>query len=210
MDRYLTGQRKATRRQPDGGQPGSRAPGRRGQAGKCGSHGTRPANTRADLARPESIAQERDVLLAQEGDPKVKLWQEDVEGVLLHQHFWKTLTEDELRIWTIKSLFDEETQTSQHSAFFKSFSENKDVIGVTTSGLGTGIDINYAVPISYVNYALKSSSVRTEKSIGFDAGKTQISNNDDAECMTQLFYAWAVYGLLYEINRVGLKRALSF
>jgi len=39
--------------------------------------------------------------------------------------------------------------------------------------------------------------------------RNQIRNQESRTCLKQIFIGVAVYGLLYEINRVGLKRALS-
>jgi len=51
------------------------------------------------------------------------------------------------------------------------FNNKKEIIGVTTSGISPGLDINYAIPINYVQGAINSSSPSTKKNIGFDHDK---------------------------------------
>lgn len=51
------------------------------------------------------------------------------------------------------------------------FNSDNQVIGITSSGLGLGLDINYAIPSKYVQGAINSSSSNTKKLIGFDRDK---------------------------------------
>ena len=60
------------------------------------------------------------------------------------------------------------------------FNNKKEIIGVTTSGIEVGLDINYVIPINYVIGAKNSSNNKSTKSIGFDIKKVtyrQPSNN---------------------------------
>ena len=48
------------------------------------------------------------------------------------------------------------------------FNDKKEIVGVTTSGIEEGLDINYAIPINYVIGAIKSLDDKTKQYIGFD------------------------------------------
>ena len=56
------------------------------------------------------------------------------------------------------------------------FNDKKEIVGVTTSGIGEGLDINYAIPINYVIGAIKASDTETERKIGFDIVRKQYSH----------------------------------
>jgi hypothetical protein len=51
------------------------------------------------------------------------------------------------------------------------FNSNNQIIGITSSGLKVGLDINYAIPSKYVQGAINSHSSNTKKLIGFDRNK---------------------------------------
>jgi len=51
------------------------------------------------------------------------------------------------------------------------FNNKKETIGVTSSGIGEGMDINFAIPINYVRGAINSLDYNSSKIIGFDIKK---------------------------------------
>ena len=51
------------------------------------------------------------------------------------------------------------------------FNSEYEVIAITTSGKGLGLDINFAIPSKYVQGAINSSSSSTKKNIGYDRDK---------------------------------------
>lgn len=56
------------------------------------------------------------------------------------------------------------------------FNEEKEVIGITSGGLGQGLDINLAIPSNYVLGAIKAGFRLTRKNVGFDIKKITYSN----------------------------------
>lgn len=55
------------------------------------------------------------------------------------------------------------------------FNSNNQIIGITSSGLKVGLDINYAIPSKYVQGAINSSDASTREPIGFDVVRKRYS-----------------------------------
>lgn len=111
------------------------------------------------------------------------------------------------------------------------FNNKKEIIGVTSSGIRPGLDINYAIPINYVIGANNSSNYNSTKSIGFDIKKVvyrQPSNdnnksiasvvestnneyvdNDEVDGYVLCCCVVVLLIFLSEVQRVGWKTAIS-
>jgi S1-C subfamily serine protease len=69
------------------------------------------------------------------------------------------------------------------------FNSNNQIIGITSSGLKVGLDINYAIPSKYVQGAINSSDATTREPIGFDIirktyTKPKVTNNSNQNTST--------------------------